>query len=622
MVDQALRSGAHALREDVHAAVHHAGPGPVGRRGFIVGGAAVAATAGALALVSPTAGAAGDPARYLAMTPLRLCDTRPGAGRNFGFTRVGSKVTRVKIAGRAVGAVTVPADATAAVFTVVGINRNAGRNYLSAYPAGTPWPGTSSVNMPSLNAAAPNLVTVLLGNGSVDILANKPADVVVDLAGVYVPAENGRSTEGRYRGITPRRVIDTRNQSGKPGPESTVRVDLTSLKGSVGLTEDAIAVSVNLTAAAPTGQGYLTAYPYGESIPPTSSLNVRPGVNRAIGAIVKLGTESGRIGFNVFVERGAHVIVDVTGYFTGPGDNLSSSGLFVPVTPVRLMDTRSGQRGKKRLWPGWTRAFDMPSAYRSDAGTAVLNVTAARTMGRGFFSVNAAQTRKGTPTTSSLNVAGPGETVANHVVSRISSAGLEVFSSKGGDVIADLVGYYRGVSAGATMPVPVDPSPPPIAPPYWMVAPSISRLNGGRSVVAGASSARTVDSGRIWHWTGTGHVGNNRYNVATFGHRTDAGGPFYFVDDLKAGDRIYVSTSDQRTYVYTYNRRELTSKNDAQILAATQRLNGESLSLIACTVGYDRSKSAYPDAWAPTSLLYRIVVTFALEYWIDDIPLQ
>ncbi len=54
----------------------------------------------------------------------------------------------------------------------------------------------------------------------------------------------------------------------------------------------------------------------------------------------------------MFVESGAHVIVDVTGYFTGPGDNLSSSGLFVPVTPVRLMDTRTGQRGKKRLWPG------------------------------------------------------------------------------------------------------------------------------------------------------------------------------------------------------------------------------------------------------------------------------
>ena len=296
---------------------------------------------------------------------------------------VAGNITRVKIAGRTIGGVTVPADATAAVFTVVGINRTSGRNYLSAFPAGTTWPGTSSVNMPSRNAAAPNLVTVQLGNGSVDILANKSADIVVDLAGVYVPAAGGRSKDGRFREIALRRVIDTRLQVGKPGRNATVRVDLTSLKTSAGLTSDAVAVSINLTAAAPSGQGYLTAYPFGELVPPTSSLNVRPGVNRAIGAIVKLGTEGGRIGFNVFVENGAHVIVDVTGYFTGPGDNESSSGLFVPVTPVRLMDTRRGQGGKKRLWPEWTRAFSVPSTYRSDAGTAVLNVTAARTMGAG-----------------------------------------------------------------------------------------------------------------------------------------------------------------------------------------------------------------------------------------------
>ena len=219
-------------------------------------------------------------------------------------------------------------------------------------------------------------------------------------------------------------------------------------------------------------------------------------------------------------------------------------------------------------------------------------------------------------------MSGPNETIANHVVSRVSTAGLEVYSSKGGDVVVDLLGYYQGVGANATTPVPVDPPPPSIAPPYWMVAPSISRMNSGRTVASGVSSKATVDAGRIWHWTGTGHVGNNRYNIATFGHRTDAGGPLYFADRLEAGDRVYVSTGDQRTYVYKYVRRDLTSKSTPQILAATQLVRGESLSLIACTVGYDRSKSAYPNAWAPTSLEYRIIVTFALEYWTDDIPLQ
>ena len=106
-----------------------------------------------------------------------------------------------------------------------------------------------------------------------------------------------------------------------------------------------------------------------------------------------------------------------------------------------------------------------------------------------------------------------------------------------------------------------------------------------------------------------------------FGHRTDSGGPLYYLDQVGAGDQAFLSTVDQRTYVYRYNRRELTSKNDAQILAATQRLGGESLSFIACTVGFDSSKSRYPDQWAPTSLEYRIIVTFALEDWTDDIPL-
>ena len=144
------RTAAHADHTRSGAIAPDAAAHPIGRRGFIVGGAAVATTAAAIASMASPAEAAAAPARYVALTPLRLCDTRPGPGGNFGFTRVGSKVTRVKIAGRTIGSVTVPADATAAVFTVVGINRAAGRNYLSAYPAGTTWPGTSSVNMPSL----------------------------------------------------------------------------------------------------------------------------------------------------------------------------------------------------------------------------------------------------------------------------------------------------------------------------------------------------------------------------------------------------------------------------------------------------------------------------------------
>lgn len=591
----------------------------LGRRGFIAGGAAAVATAAALASNSTTnAQSVVGYNKYVPLAPIRMCDTRPGF--NFGYTSRSGKVTRVQIAGRTVDGVEVPADATAAVFTVVGINRSPQRNYLAAYPTGTAWSGTSSLNMGFLNAIVPNLVTVKLGGGSVDILSDLASDVIVDLAGVYVASE-ATEKEGRYQQVTPRRVIDTRTTGAKPGPDSVVRVDLSSQIGSSGLDADAAAVSINLTAAQVTDSGYLTVYPFGEDVPRTSTLNVRRNENRAIGAMVKIGRDDrGRPGFNVLVKNGAHVLVDIDGFITGPSANRSSGGLFVPLDPVRLMDTRKGQKGKKRLWPGWTRAFDLPSNVRSEAGTAVLNMTAVRTMASGFFSINAAQTRRGTPTTSNINVVGVNNTVANHVVSQASNVGLEVYSSSGGDVIADLVGYYKSGPVAATEPVPTDPPPPEIAPPYWTRIPSISRMNTGRYSVTGRLSAPVVDTGALWHWTGTGYAGQGTY-IAVFGHRTDAGGPLYYVDRLGPGNQAFLSTTDQRTYVYRYNRRELTSKQDAQILAATQRVGGETLSFIACTVGFDRSKSRYPDQWAPTSLEYRIVVTFTLEYWTDDIPL-
>lgn len=595
------------------------GDSTLDRRRFIAGGAAVAATTAVLASGSNQARAqATSYNKYVPLNPLRLCDTRPSF--DFGYSSRSGKVTRIQIAGRTVDGVEVPANATAAVFTLVGINRSPRRNYLAAYPTGTAWSGTSSLNMAYLDAIVANLVTVKLGNGSVDILSDSTSDIILDLAGVYVASESTEK-EGRYQQVPSRRVLDTRSTGAKPGPDAVVRIDLSGQVGSGGLDPDAAAVSINLTAAQVTDNGYLTVYPFGEDVPKTSTLNVRQNENRAIGALVKLGLDGrGRPGFNVLVKNGAHILVDIDGFITGPSANRSSGGLFVPLDPIRLMDTRTGQKGKKRLWPGWTRAFDLPSGIRSEAGTAVLNMTAARTMSGGFFSVNAAQTRRGTPATSSINVAGVDDTVANHVVGQASTAGIEVYSSNGGDVLADLVGYFKSAPVGATRPVPVDPPPPAIAPPYWTRVPSISRMNSGRSSVSGRSSKAVVDSGQLWHWTGTGSVGQGTY-IAVFGHRTDAGGPFYYLDQLGPGSQTFMSTSDQRTYVYRYNRRELTSKDESQILAATQRLGGETLSLIACTVGFDRSKSRYPDQWAPTSLEYRIVVSFTLEYWTDDIAL-
>ena len=97
--------------------------------------------------------------------------------------------------------------------------------------------------------------------------------------------------------------------------------------------------------------------------------------------------------------------------------------------------------------------------------------------------------------------------------------------------------------------------------------------------------------------------------MAIFGHRTEAGGPYRYLDWMVPGDLFTVTTGDRREYTYRMVGRDLTDAQTANILQGTRNHPGTTFSIVACTVGYDSRKSRYPDAWAPTSLLYRIIVT-------------
>ena len=90
----------------------------------------------------------------------------------------------------------------------------------------------------------------------------------------------------------------------------------------------------------------------------TSNLNVNgPGQTRAAAAVVKVTTVGAVRGFKVWSYGGGHVIVDVAGYYTGSSSANASDGLFVPMVPQRILDTRKpGAMG--RLWPGWMVEMD------------------------------------------------------------------------------------------------------------------------------------------------------------------------------------------------------------------------------------------------------------------------
>jgi hypothetical protein len=556
-----------------------------GRRTFLAGSAG--AIAGATLLAGPVrsvqaAGVEPGSSYFVPVAPERFCDTRAG----YGFTRINGSTIRVPIR----GVRSVPANAVAVVVTLTGVNL-AGGNWLSAYPAGTAWPGTSSSNSEYYGQAVANLVTVKLGaGGAIDVRSMAASHVIVDVSGYYLPATTAVAA-GRLVTVEPFRIMDTRT-TGRLGAGRTVPVVLGGR-----IPADALAVVANVTAVETKGGGFVTAYPFGQRLPLASNLNFGPGEIRASAVMVKLGPGSGSIGFNLYTMASTHLVVDILGYITGASAKPSADGLFVPIDPLRLLDTRQRSR---RVWPGGTASFRLPTAMAKRAQAVAMNLTVTSSLGPGYFTPYAAQTPR--RLVSALNVIRPGQTIANHTISKASTAGVACFSQSGAHIIADVTGWFTGRPDLATVGPPVDP-PPPGGPLPWVV--EIPRLGLKRWVLDGDAN-RVVDAGHTWHWAGTGLVGQGA-NIALFGHRTEHGGPYRNQHLLGAGDELFIHTADQRRYRYRMVTESITSKYPKDILGATRRVGGETVSLVACS----------KTNTLPTSLEHRLVTTFSLVGWDD-----
>lgn len=584
---------------------HPHAPAPALDRRTLLGGAA-ALTAGAtfapllgggaLASDAPSPEGFAIPAgacSFVPLDPFRLCDTRTSGPDD--FRRLNPRLIRVPVAGRG-GA---PANATAAVLNVTAINRG-GPAFVTVYPSATPMPTASNINLAARGQILSNLCTVKLGsNGAVAIYVEGDADFVVDLAGVYVPA-TGPTRAGRVD-IRPSavRVLDTRNRGIKVYPDHSVRVLLDGY-----VPAHATAAVVNITVNNSDAPGYFTAYPLGRNRPLASNLNVgAPRQTRAVCAMVKLGNSAsdGKKGFAVYSSHGAHVIVDLFGYVTGEGAAVSENGLFVPVAPFRMLDTRQpGQMG--RLWPEWTVEFPIPASIRSQAQGVAMNLTTSNTRGPGFLTVYAAGNAR--PLASNLNPTAERQQLANHVVTKVSMRGIAVYHARGGNVITDLAGYYTGKPVSAPLPPPVNPDPPPPNLPYVL---EIPRLNVRAFVFGGYDSNAVVDRGDVWHWPGTGLAGE-RANMALFAHRTEANALLRYQHHLRGGDDLFLKSNDGRVFHYKMIDDVVTNNQPPNILAASRYWPGPSVSLVSCT---------NPDK-TPTDLKWRLITRFGWIRWYED----
>jgi hypothetical protein len=230
--------------------------------------------------------------------------------------------------------------------------------------------------------------------------------------------------------LQPCRLLDTR-LGDRPTAGSTLRVEIA---GACGVPVDATSVVVTLTVTGATAAGFVTGWDGAGAHPEVSNLNHAPGETRANTAVLPLADA----GFSLFTQAAADLVVDVSGAFV-PRDR-AAAGRFVPVAPIRVTDTRpSGP-----LAAGSTVRVPLPAEVPGDAVAVAVTLTTAGG-GAGYFTAAPAGAPR--PDASVLNTDAPGQTRAVGAILPVSSDGLDVYTSAGGPVIADVTGYFTGPSA-------------------------------------------------------------------------------------------------------------------------------------------------------------------------------
>jgi LPXTG-site transpeptidase (sortase) family protein len=533
-----------------------------------------ALAAGALALVpaaaplvapTPAQAAVAGQSKFTQVEPFRLVDTRAGGttddGKDAAIGAIAANgILQVQVGGRG----GVPVNATGVVLNVTA-TAPAGAGYVTVFPGNQGVPNTSNVNVERPDQTVANLVTVQLGAAYVNVYSSVATHVVVDVFGYYTPS--GNTSAGRFVAYGPERIIDTRGGGDaayiQPGQTKVVPLP-------PAVPKDATAVVVNITITDGYA-GYWTAFAAGTNRPSTSNVNIdvtgRIVPNQAV---VPISAD----GIAVYSEAGGHLLIDLAGWYTGASAPSSGDGLFVPITPQRLLDTRTSPDPlgySVSLFHGWS--LEMPIIGQAGIGYGVsavaLNVTATNSFEPGYVSTwPAGQPR---PETSSLNLNRGGQTVAGHVVIRAGEPGVGFYSYGGTDLIADVFGWYTGSPAPRVTYQPANQTPAPVNFPGYLEVPSIGLSTRVLQGVEGVN----IDPGHLTESSAPNQPGN----VAIFGHRVSHGEEFQFLDRIPNGANIKL-TVGATTYVYRVTTTEIVYPDDVSLYYSGSL--EQSITLIAC----------------------------------------
>ncbi len=274
------------------------------------------------------------------------------------------------------------------------------------------------------------------------------------------------------RPFTPRapiRLYDTRpgtpgasevpSRSTPVGPGGKLKVKVADVAG---VPSDATAVVLNVTAVAPTADGFVTIHP-GGPVPVASNLNFKAGKTVAVHVTATVGTIAGYVDQIELVNAvgNTHLIVDLAGWYgpTNAADGQATDLLHTLPAPARALDTRPGTPGYAEgggagvVNPINSLGFiNLPVAgaggVPADATAVVLNVTAVQPTADTFLV--ASPTGSPQPNTSSLN-ASKNQIVANLVVVPVGTSGMVRFFNSAGKthLVVDTIGWFKAGEGGA-----------------------------------------------------------------------------------------------------------------------------------------------------------------------------
>ena len=342
----------------------------------------------------------------------------------------------------------VPSTATA-VTGVLSVSHSTAGGFLALTPTVVNTASTSTLNFPAGDARATGVTVPLSATGSLGVLfvaASGTAAVSFDVTGYFVVG----TSNATYFALTPGRLLDTRTGNGATKAPLPAGKPLTfQVTGRTGtnvpnVPASAVAVTGTLTVTGQTKAGYLSLGPDALAAPTTASLYFPVGDTRATGLTVKLGT-GGKLSVTYTAAAGAttNVIFDVTGFFV-PG---TAGAMYVPVTPVRILDTRKklGLPGSLRANIGVTFLVAGRGGVPSTAVAVTGTLTVTNQKAAGYLTLT--KTRTNSPTTSTLNFP-KGDNRSTGVTVPLGSGGILGIvyaaspASMTTDAIFDVTGYF------------------------------------------------------------------------------------------------------------------------------------------------------------------------------------